>query len=455
MPSIPVATNPVQLSQVITQSALIQNNGPGTLYLADNASVTVDSYALRVTPGASVTWPANSELWGISDSTSSVGVLYGATGAGVSEVTVAGPLTVSNILSPVSLQGGAGLLYSGSVPLAGSQVLTITLPANVNGLVYPSVNVRLSIPYGGANTAVGYQVNYGPTLLDFVQGSVAFNDNAESVFFAQQTAFTCPWLRNTPITITLTNQTTTPTTATLSVWGVADAATVPVTDLSAQFGAGTFTMPASDNALLIPGSLSPFYIVIYPTGSTPANTVSYGGISLSLPAGASNLPFVFVDPGGVANAELLTTTAVNSNLQVFLSPERPNFNQLPEKNLSGNTVNTATSTLPLNNGTETVIASVTMTNCAPGRYLLMGGINAFSTGTVVAGLFRFYAGTTLVQNDENDLPVNVAFRQEHSAVAVLTAFTSSVTFQTRFFGTVAGLQHQTLGENLIVVYLGQ
>lgn len=130
MPNIPVAAQAIQISQSITQAANIQNNGPGVLYLGQDSSVSTTAYAMRVTSGASVGWPANSELWAISDSTSFVAVLYGAAGVTVSEVngkvTVGSGLTLlasnvgSSFYSTMSLAPYTSLLIRSNNPSGGA-----------------------------------------------------------------------------------------------------------------------------------------------------------------------------------------------------------------------------------------------------------------------------------------------------------------------------------------------
>lgn len=132
MPSFPVTTKAVQLSQVITQGASIQNNGPDTLYLSTDSAVSPGSFSMRVTPGASVNWPANGELWGVSDGTSLVGILFGAGFASVSQVSavVNGSLTVNGASAVIPLtivSAPPNVYYETTADLSPYQTLVLDL----------------------------------------------------------------------------------------------------------------------------------------------------------------------------------------------------------------------------------------------------------------------------------------------------------------------------------------
>lgn len=149
MPSFPIAASPVQISQSITQDALIQNTGEATVYLSNESAVSSINYSLRLTVGGTVNWPANRDLWAAvaPGDEGLLSVLYNAGGTALAEVTASIPGTVSvDVSSPVLIQGGGTSLFNDqtiAVP-GGSSSLPIDIPAPPNGLVYPSLRITFN-----------------------------------------------------------------------------------------------------------------------------------------------------------------------------------------------------------------------------------------------------------------------------------------------------------------------
>lgn len=186
MPNVPITTSPTRISQTVTQQANLQNTGNVTVYLDSHSAVSHFAYGLAVSPRASVNWPADSELWAVTESDDGVlSVLYGADGVSVSEVsavvtgdvtaviegpvdatitgpvTVSGTVTVGGIDTPVMVQGGGEILYVGSGSVAGSTGVSLNIPAPASGLTYFGLRVFIS--------------HNGPTLAEPLEFSIESN----------------------------------------------------------------------------------------------------------------------------------------------------------------------------------------------------------------------------------------------------------------------------------------
>lgn len=127
-------TEALQLSQMITGQALLQNTGDSTVYMGPDTSVTSLNYELSLPPGATVNWEGG-DLFAIcaATETSAIGIKYGAN----TSITP-GPSTVTSV-------GQADVLYAVSGPLpSGIKDLT-----NVGK--YDFVVVSWSANNGGYN----------------------------------------------------------------------------------------------------------------------------------------------------------------------------------------------------------------------------------------------------------------------------------------------------------------
>lgn len=139
MPTFPISNVPANISQSITQNALIQNIGNDTIYLDTHSAVSEHSFGTALLPRSTVNWPANTVLWAVTAAgrTSAASILYNAAGASVGSVigdvnatitggtinaTIPGKVTVNadgstiNIGNEVRLIGGGDYVSSGMTP---------------------------------------------------------------------------------------------------------------------------------------------------------------------------------------------------------------------------------------------------------------------------------------------------------------------------------------------------
>lgn len=114
MPTYPISSTPANVSQSITQDALIQNIGSETVYLDTESSVTSVSYGTALPANSTINWPANTVLWAVTATgkTSKLAILYNASGAAIGSITgdvtaniTGGTITVDDITGPVSVSG--------------------------------------------------------------------------------------------------------------------------------------------------------------------------------------------------------------------------------------------------------------------------------------------------------------------------------------------------------------
>ena len=142
---LPVKNIPFQAMQPSTPSALIVNEGPGTLYMDTQSSVSKNAYSLSCVPGQSVNW-SGGELWFVSDTACYVTVMHGGntTIAPVSNVTIDQPVEISGVVAVAGNVGITGpVAISGTVPITGD--VGIDGPVTVNG----DVNVNGTVPITG------------------------------------------------------------------------------------------------------------------------------------------------------------------------------------------------------------------------------------------------------------------------------------------------------------------
>lgn len=114
MPTFPISNVPVNISQSITQNALIQNIGNATIYLDTHSAVSEHSYGTALLRQSTVNWPANTVLWAVTAAgqTSAASVLFNASGASIGSVDG----STINIGNEVRLVGGGDYVSLGRTP---------------------------------------------------------------------------------------------------------------------------------------------------------------------------------------------------------------------------------------------------------------------------------------------------------------------------------------------------
>ena len=165
---LPVKNIPFQAMQPSTPSALIVNEGPGTLYMDTQSSVSKNAYSLSCVPGQSVNW-SGGELWFVSDTACYVTVMHGGntTIAPVSNVTIDQPVEISGVVAVAGNVGITGpVAISGTVPIAGD--VGIDGPVTVTG----DVNVNGTVPITGDVGITGPVAISGVVNVDTVTGNV-------------------------------------------------------------------------------------------------------------------------------------------------------------------------------------------------------------------------------------------------------------------------------------------
>lgn len=205
MPNFGLGDTPVQISQTGTQEALIQNTGNVPVYLDSISAVSSANHGLAIAPLSSVNWAQGRDLWAVCapGQTSSLTVLYGATGTALSEVsavvtgdvtaTVTGPVdaNITNATVPVSGNVTA-TIDNASIPVTGSVDANITnatldvagsvnaniTNANIDATVTGNIIVDSGeIQVGGIDTPV--MVQGGGSILLNTTGSVAAGAGAQ------------------------------------------------------------------------------------------------------------------------------------------------------------------------------------------------------------------------------------------------------------------------------------
>jgi len=110
----PVAGS-MQLLSAFAPASVVQNEGPGTLYLYRNSAVSAAAYDAVIGPGGTATWPGG-EVWGFSSSTI-VNILN--VGAGIDSGSVA----ISGTVKVESTGGGTtpppNVTYRGATSTSG------------------------------------------------------------------------------------------------------------------------------------------------------------------------------------------------------------------------------------------------------------------------------------------------------------------------------------------------
>lgn len=209
MPNFEITSTPVRLSQTITNTSLLTNNGASIVFLDASSSVNDLVYGLAMAPRQQVVWPANKELWAVTapNTTSNMAVLYDAEGASASEVSIDGPVDV-DLLNPVNVQGGGTELLSFSGDVQNNSTNGHSVMAPANGLTYYGLLVFLQYSTGGAaDDAISVDVfNHGTGVIPPPTSAVVLNgashpDQAGSFGRVHQTAFIVPVTDSYPINI--------------------------------------------------------------------------------------------------------------------------------------------------------------------------------------------------------------------------------------------------------------
>lgn len=143
----------------------IRNTGSVDIYAATQP---VAANGVAIAPGSSLAWPELTALYlyvlsGVGNASIFDGTLSAPTSVGID-----GPVAVSTIGTPVNVQGGATVLYSGDVivPATGSEQIIIPLPAN--GLTYYGFRLQIT-PLAGTGK-FSYSLN-GQVGIPLAEGS--------------------------------------------------------------------------------------------------------------------------------------------------------------------------------------------------------------------------------------------------------------------------------------------
>ena len=159
---ITVSTSPVKISSRVSKPYLIANTSTSTtIYLGQDPNITVNNYAILLSPGQALTWQEiNAEVWAIAASGSAViSLAYEASAVFSSTVNIA------NASIPVSGSVNANITNA-TLAVAGSVAITnATLPVSGNvGITSGSVSITSgSVNVAGGNVAAA--VGNTPTLL--------------------------------------------------------------------------------------------------------------------------------------------------------------------------------------------------------------------------------------------------------------------------------------------------
>lgn len=147
MPVYPVVSSPaVALSQAATGRALIVNQGPDTVYLDGQTSVSDGNHSTRLAPDQSVNW-GGGELWAVTAAGESASVT----------VQLGGDTSISprvHLSQPVNVQGGAVVLYSEELTLTPDENRVLTIDGPADGVTYYGVAVSTEILTSGAGSTI-------------------------------------------------------------------------------------------------------------------------------------------------------------------------------------------------------------------------------------------------------------------------------------------------------------
>lgn len=286
MPNFPVSEVPVQVSQTITQGALIRNVGASTVYLDASSAVSPASFGVNLEPNDSVTWQPNLELWAATNSgeTSALSVLYNATGTTLGTVE-------ASIANPVNVQGGGEELLadSGTVPAGGS--IQFDIPAPASGLRYYGLQVFAQASGGDTDGAIGGAIfnnsigglNPG---IEFTMSGNTFGANSIARFATPNRAwFIVPLATDYPVPIIFSNAGATDATIAVNVRGISNSLPYPVDAGIWEVGSFnpdqqiSFANETTNRNILIASSFHDRVFNIDTTNSGNAGTVEVEGLN--------------------------------------------------------------------------------------------------------------------------------------------------------------------------------
>lgn len=304
---VPVSSYAQQLATEQSPAALLQNVGTATVYLGDSTGVSPTNYGLKVSPGGSANWPAHSVLWVATapGDMSELSVLFGAFGVSVTDVKaeVTNPLTISDVVAPVLIQGGGEVLVEsgGWTTIAPTGTLDVPIPLGVHGVRYSALNVQVVI-----NTP-GCPLDYTLASVDGVNtlsAGTLYRDASLSAFAAEVAIFTVPWTRSDALQLVLFNTSATPVQVSYIVTGVTAGVTTPVSDLAPALLAvpAHYDFPAGTSYVYLPASYTP-YALTFTTDAGGACT----GLEVSVLTMAGT--WQIIDPNAIASGGVTTLGA--------------------------------------------------------------------------------------------------------------------------------------------------
>jgi hypothetical protein len=353
----------------------------------------------------SIRWDAGTPLYAqVSDPAASTHVLVidSAVILPTGTVEVSGPLQISDIVSPVLIQGGGELLYDAVVSLPGGGLgttTTIPIPAASSGLIYPSLYVSLLImssPTPSYGTWAGY----------YVDGPAGGNPSGTLVYEEFQlethtTAFSVPWLTAESPTIEM--QSNNACDMRIVVWAASSQLTEPVTDLGYNFLDGVVlfgTGSGPTTSVYVPGAFQEYYIVIVAEDDIDSDViVACDKDKIIIPEGAlAGSRFSIVHTS--RSASELTISDASASLRVFPTRVMPPFLEelfapdVPRTSQDGYSSSTALQSGEANR--------VTVENSAftlgAGKWLYSAtGFMDWAVGTASPRIFvRIYAGSSAI-----------------------------------------------------------
>lgn len=262
-----VDTNPISIYPGGKQGQVaVYNSGANTVWVNQAAS-NIDG--IPILGGNSVQWNSLTPLYAyVQDAALPTSVIVIDSGVTLPNGTISvnGPVAVSSIGTPVSVQGGGDLLCSGILNIGALGTATIDVPLPANGLTYYGVRVQLSVT--GVGTGITWASSDGLNTIPV--GSLICDAGPVYPYGYENTTFFAPVISAFPLQLTLNEGRGVAATVYYNVRGMSTGPVSPVTDITQNVG--QYGPLATGNTVLnIPASYTPYRIYIRTGAGTSFN----------------------------------------------------------------------------------------------------------------------------------------------------------------------------------------